>query len=193
LRRRFDDLGQEHVVILAVLRARIATVRFPRLLAALLPLVLLAGACGDDDKGDEDTKVTTETSAGGEKTDGTTVTLKAALSGGEEVPGPGVDPGVGAALVEVSGTKVCPDLKVTMGEQPTGAHIHKGAKGAAGPVFVDLKPDFAPGESAFTSKTCVDVTAAQSAELLADPQAFYLNVHSDAHPNGAVRGQLDKF
>ena len=167
--------------------------RFNRLVAALLPLLVFAGACGgDDDKGD-DTKVTTETSGGGTKTDGTSVTLKAPLSGADEVPGPGITPGVGAALVEVSGTKVCPDLKVTMGEKPTAAHIHKGAKGAAGPVFVDLKPEFTSGESAYQSKTCVDVTAEQSAALIADPQAYYVNVHSEGHPNGAVRGQLDKF
>jgi hypothetical protein len=168
-------------------------VRFNRLAAALLPLVVLAGACGgDDDKGD-DTKVTTETTTGGEKTDGTSVTLKAQLTGSEEVPGPGADPGVGAALVEVSGTKVCPALKVTVGEKPTAAHIHQGAKGAAGPVVVDLKPEFTSGESAYESKTCVDVTAEQSAALIADPQAYYVNVHTDAHPNGAVRGQLAKF
>ena len=167
--------------------------RLIRLVAALLPLVVMTGACGgDDDKGDE-TKVTTQTTAGGTKTDGTSVTLKAALSGADEIPGPGATPGVGAALVEVSGTKVCPDLNVTMGEKPTVAHIHKGAKGAAGPVFVDLKPDFSSGESAYQSKTCVDVTADQSAALLADPQGYYVNVHSDGHPNGAVRGQLDKF
>jgi hypothetical protein len=170
------------------------TARRP-LTALLLSLGLAAGlaACGGDDKGD-DTKVTAETTAGGEKTDGTSVTLKAPMSGGEEVPGPGADPGVGAALVEVSGTKVCADLKVTMGEKPTRAHIHQGAKGASGAVVVDLKPEFTPGESAYTSpKKCVDVTAETSAALIADPSAYYLNIHSDAHPNGAVRGQLDKF
>ena len=168
--------------------------RFNRLVAALLSLVVLAGACGgDDDKGD-DTKVTTETTTGGTKTDGTSVTLKAPLSGAEEVPGPGADPGVGAALVDVSGTKVCADLKVTMGEKPTLAHIHQGAKGASGAVVVNLMPEFTPGESAYSSpKKCVDTTAEISAALIADPQSYYLNVHSDAHPNGAVRGQLAKF
>jgi len=165
------------------------------LTALFLSLGLAAGlvACGDDSKGDKDTKVTTETSAGGEKTDGTSVSLKAPLTGAAEVPGPGADPGVGAALVDISGTKVCPDLKVTMGEKPTAAHIHQGAKGAAGPVVVDLKPEFTPGESAYTSKTCVDVPAETSAALIANPSAYYVNVHSDGHPNGAVRGQLDKF
>ena len=167
--------------------------RFTRVVAALLPLTVLLGACGGDDKDGDGTKVTTESTAGGEKTDGSAVTLKAALSGTEEVPGPGANPGVGAALVDVSGTKVCPTLKVTMGEKPTVAHIHQGAKGAAGPVFVDLKPEFTSGESAYESKTCVDITGEQSAALLANPESYYLNIHSDAHPNGAVRGQLARF
>jgi hypothetical protein len=192
-RRCVDDLGQEHVVILAAQRGRIVTVRFNRLVAALLPLAVILGACGGDDKDGDGTKVTTGSTTGGEKTDGTAVTLKAPLSGADEVPGPGADPGVGAALVDISGTKLCPNLKVTMGEKPTAAHIHQGAKGAAGPVFVDLKPEFTSGESAYESKKCVDITAEQSAALIASPEAYYLNIHSDAHPNGAVRGQLGKF
>lgn len=165
------------------------------LTALLLSLGIAAGlaACGDDDKGDEDTKVTTETTAGGEKTDGTGTTLKAPLNGAEEVPGPGANPGVGAALVNIAGTKVCPELKVTMGEKPTAAHIHQGAKGASGPVVVDLKPEFTSGESAYESKTCVEVPADTAAQLIANPEAYYLNIHSAEHPNGAVRGQLTKF
>jgi len=148
------------------------------------------GACGDGDAEGDETRVTTQSTASGEKTDGNTVTLKAALNGAEEVPGPGANPGVGAASVEVSGTKVCPDLKVTMGEKPTGAHIHKGGKGASGPVVVDLKPEFTPGESAFTAKTCVDAPAETTTALIADPSGYYVNVHSATYPNGALRGQL---
>lgn len=170
----------------------------PRRLAAIVLTLGLAGglgACGGDDE-DDGTEVSTETTASGEKTDGTegrAATLKAPLSGAEEVPGPGADPAVGAALVEVSATQVCSDLKVTMGEKPTKAHIHRGAKGTSGPVVVDLNPTFTPGESAFTSKSCVDAPAETTAALIADPAGHYLNIHSAAHPDGAVRGQLAKF
>jgi CHRD domain-containing protein len=168
-----------------------------RPLAVLLSLGLVAGlgACGNDgdkDK-DKDTKVTTQSTAGGEKTDGTAVSLKAALSGAEEVPGPGANPGVGAALVDIAGTKVCTDLKATMGEKPLKAHIHKGAKGASGPVVVDLMPAFSAGESAYTSKTCVETTADTASQLIADPAGYYLNIHSLGYPDGAMRGQLAKF
>ena len=161
----------------------------------LLSLTLATGlgACGGDDK-DKDTKVTTETSTpGGQKTEGTAVSLKAALNPADEVPGPGAKDGVGAGLVDVAGTKVCSDLKVTMGEKPTKAHIHQGAKGTSGPVVVDLMPSFTAGEAAYTSKTCVEAPAEKAADLIANPAGYYLNVHSDGHPDGAMRGQLATF
>ena len=167
----------------------------PRSLIALfLSIGLAAGgaACGGDDEEGKDTEVTTETTTGGEKTEGTATSLKAALSGTEEVPGPGVKDGVGAAGIDISGTKVCSDLAVTMGEKPLKAHIHKGAKGASGPVVVDLVPVFNPGEAAFTSKSCVETTADTAAQLIADPGGYYVNVHSGSHPDGAMRGQLAK-
>lgn len=165
------------------------------LVTFVLSLGLVAGlaTCGGEGDNDKDTEVTTQSTGGGEKTEGTAVTLKAALSPAEEVPGPGVKDGVGAALVDIAGPKVCSDLKVTMGEKPQKAHIHQGGKGASGSVVVDLMPAFNPGESAFTSKTCVETTADTAAKLIADPAAYYVNIHSNEHPDGAMRGQLAKF
>ena len=167
----------------------------PQLAAAALSLLLSlpAVACGGGGK-DKDTKVTTTGTAGpGVKNDGTAVSLKAPLSGADEVPGPGVKDGVGALLIDLGGSQGCYTLKVTMGEKPTMAHIHQGAKGASGPPVVDLKPAFAPGESAFEAKSCVDIPADTVARMIGDPAAYYVNVHSDAHPDGAMRGQLAKF
>ena len=169
--------------------------RCRRLITILLSFGLAAGlaACGGDGDKDNDTQVTTQTTAGGEKTDGTAVSLKARLSSDEEIPGPGVKDGVGAALVNIAGSKVCSELKVTMGEKPLKAHIHQGSMGASGPVVVDLMPTFTPGESAEISNTCVETTADAAAQVIADPGGFYVNIHSDGHPEGAMRGQLAKF
>jgi CHRD domain len=163
------------------------------LVVTALSLLLVGGACGGDGGKDKDTKVTTGSTAGGEKTDGTAVSLKALLSPAEEVPGPGVKDGIGRVGIDIAGPKVCSDLKVTMGEKPMGAHIHQAAKGMSGPVVVDLKPAFEAGESAYTSKTCVDTTAATASGLIADPAGYYVNIHSELHPDGAMRGQLSKF
>ena len=164
-----------------------------RSVLAVSLLVLVFGACGGDDDEGSETKVTTETSAPGEKTDGAPQTLKSRLSGTEESPGPGVKDGVGSVVIDITGTNVCYDLKATMGEKPTKAHIHEGAKGASGPVVVDLKPAFEPGEAAYTAKSCVDLTPDVAANLLGDPAGYYVNVHSDAHPDGAMRGQLGRL
>jgi hypothetical protein len=168
------------------------TARRP-LAATLLSFVLAAGlgACGGGSKG-KDTKVTIDTAGPGVKNDGTPVSLKAFLKGTEEVPGPGVKDGTGTVLFDVTGTKGCYDLKATMGEKPTKAHIHQGAPGASGPVVVDLMPAFTAGESAFTAKSCVDLPADLATKLISDPSAYYVNVHSENHPDGAMRGQLAK-
>jgi hypothetical protein len=165
-----------------------------RLAATALSLALAAGlgACGGDDDGDKDTKVTIDTAGPGERTDGTSVTLSAVMTGAEEVPGPGVKDGIGSFTFDIAGPKGCYDIKATMGEKPTKAHIHQGAKGTAGPVLVDLMPTFTSGESAFEAKSCVDLPAETAANLIGDPAGFYVNVHSEGHPDGAIRGQLAK-
>lgn len=114
--------------------------------------------------------------------------LSAALTGAAEVPGPGDPDGGGSATVRFDsgvGARLCYDLTVTGIDAATMAHIHRGAGGTAGPVVVPLT---APA-SGFSSG-CVDVTAALSAEILANPGGFYANVHNAAYPGGAVRGQL---
>ncbi len=167
--------------------------------AGLLGVVSLAFAgCGDDetDAADDTTEETTGS------TDATTpapttpapnpdtAALAANLSGAEEVPGPGVTDGVGTVEVTFQGTEVCYDMSVTMGETPTAAHIHGGAKGTAGKVVVDLKPSFTRGESAFLDQDCVAADAATLTSLKSNPSGFYVNVHTAEHKDGAVRGQL---
>jgi hypothetical protein len=162
------------------------------LVAVLVAITLVA--CGGGSGKDSKTKVTTTGTAGpGVKNDGTAVSEKALLSGADVVPGPGVKDGVGALLLNLSGTQGCYTLKVTMGEKPTMAHIHQAAKGASGPPVIDLKPSFAPDEAALVAKSCVDIPADTLSKLIADPSAYYVNVHSDGHPDGALRGQLAKF
>jgi CHRD domain len=66
----------------------------------------------------------------------------------------------------------------------TMAHIHSGAAGVAGPVFVTLT------NTATTVAGCVSATPAQAQAMLSAPNAFYFNVHTAASPGGAMRGQL---
>lgn len=65
-------------------------------------------------------------------------------------------------------------------------HIHRGGPTANGPVVVALAPPGANGNSS----GCSVATAAVIDELIASPANFYVNVHTQEHPGGAMRAQL---
>lgn len=166
-----------------------------RLIAAgLLGAVGLAFAgCGDDDDSGAIIDTTEETTGSSEATTpapAEATVLSTNLSGEEEVPGPGVADGVGTATITLKEGQLCYELSATMGETPTAAHVHQGAKGAAGKVVVDLKPSFTNGESAFLGEDCVAADAVTLSSLEGDPGGFYVNIHTAEHKDGALRGQL---
>jgi hypothetical protein len=111
------------------------------------------------------------------------------LTGAAEVPGPGDPDGGGTTQVTLNTDKneVCYDLTVTKVDDATAAHIHEGAVGKDGPVKVPL--DTPKGGSA---KGCKTADAAVIKDIMANPANYYVNVHSTAHPKGAIRGQLSK-
>ena len=110
-----------------------------------------------------------------------------ALVGQQEVPGPGDPDGTGTAKITADATtnQVCYDLTVQNISRPTAAHIHKGARGVAGPPVVTLE---APTSGAISK--CMGVDKAIAAGIIADPSSYYVNVHTADYPDGAVRGQL---
>jgi CHRD domain len=115
--------------------------------------------------------------------------LSTMLTGAAEVPGPGDTDGTGTADIKVNPgqTEICYSLTVSGIDPATAAHIHRGAATVAGPVVVPLA---APASGA--SKGCATVTRELATEIIKDPEAFYVNVHNRAFPQGAVRGQLSK-
>jgi hypothetical protein len=84
---------------------------------------------------------------------------------------------------------------LNISQQPTAGHIHKGAPGQAGPVVFPfaqpglIDPSIGEVEWADTAPAKPSLIAA----LLANPQAYYVNVHTRSFPNGAIRGQLGKW
>jgi hypothetical protein len=111
-------------------------------------------------------------------------TLVAALAGSNETAGGDPD-GTGTAVVTFEGDMVMFDITLADVDEPiTAAHIHAGAAGEDGPVVVDF--DFAAnGPTGF-----VYADPYLLEEILGSPESFYVNVHSEAYPDGAVRGQL---
>ena len=109
------------------------------------------------------------------------------LNDTNEFPGPGDPAGSGEATITVNTAtgQVCLNLTTVGLPSITAAHIHPGAAGTANPPVVDFNVT-----SGTSVAKCVASTALQAAAIVANPTAFYLNAHTTAFPNGAIRGQL---
>jgi hypothetical protein len=113
--------------------------------------------------------------------------LEASLTGEKEVPGPGDPNGRGEAEVKVYKAKVCYELEVKRIKPATAAHIHLGLRGEAGDIVVPLKP---PTDG--SSEGCTAISEQLSKQLREHPSRYYVNVHNDPYPDGAIRGQLHR-
>jgi CHRD domain len=116
------------------------------------------------------------------------------LTGAAEVPGPGDPDASGAAVITLNQGlgEVCFDLNwAGIDGAVTAAHIHVGSAGVAGPVVVPLFAGaFAGTDSA--SACVLGVSEELIKAIRHDPDNYYVNVHSDVFPAGAIRGQLGK-
>ncbi len=116
-----------------------------------------------------------------------TVQLTASLTGANEVGDAGGDPdGTGSATITIDAAtnQVCFEVSVAGIDPVMAGHIHTGGAGTNGGVVVDL------GLNATTSSGCVTSDVATVASILNAPSLFYVNVHTEAFPDGAIRGQL---
>jgi hypothetical protein len=115
--------------------------------------------------------------------------LNVTLSGTAEVPGPGDPDGRGTARVRINLGKqqICYNLSVSNIVPATAAHIHEGSSTEAGPVVVTLTPP-----TRGSSNGCVAIERELAQRILRSPTNFYVNVHNEPFPKGAVRGQLGK-
>ena len=122
---------------------------------------------------------------------GGTKVFFAVMTGGKEVKAgesAGDPDGRGAFSATLDGRTLCYGIQVKNIANPVAAHIHTGGPEDRGAVVVPLKQPAKgdPGASA----QCVRVSRSQAGALNANPASFYVNVHTAALPNGAVRGQL---
>jgi hypothetical protein len=142
------------------MRRRISSSLLPAVLATLASLMLAAGVIAAETRLSADL-----TNAGAGDPDG---------SGSASIT---VDPDTG---------EVCWDLTVENIADVTASHIHVGAAGEDGDVVVPLDVDGFSG----TSDGCVDASDADLDAIVADPAGFYVNIHTEDYPAGAIRGQL---
>lgn len=114
------------------------------------------------------------------------------MNGAEECSAPGVceagDPdGSGFALITLNPghASVCWELTVEDIEPATAAHIHRAPAGSPGPVVVPLSPP-----TSGSSSGCTTAEPTLIEDIIENPEEYYVNVHNNPYPGGAVRGQL---
>lgn len=112
-----------------------------------------------------------------------------AMVGSVEVPAAGDPDGFGTATLRVNPGRreLCYTLEVSGIEPATLAHIHRAPAGSSGAPVVTLE---APTSG--TSSDCVEVARALAGAILRNPADYYVNVHNDEYPGGALRGQLSR-
>jgi hypothetical protein len=115
--------------------------------------------------------------------------LEATMTGAVEVPtgdpdGSGraeftLNPGLGI---------ICYEIEVSGIEPPIAAHIHRAPAGVAGPIVVPLVAPTSGSVEACATNVDRDLVL----DIIQNPSAYYVNVHTHDFPAGAVRGQLSK-
>jgi hypothetical protein len=116
------------------------------------------------------------------------------LTGAAEVPGPGDPDASGTAFITLNQGQgeVCFDLSwARIDGTVTAAHIHVGPATVAGDVVVPLFAGSFAGTD--TASGCVSGVSEELIKAIRqNPENYYVNVHSDVFPAGAIRGQLGK-
>ena len=131
-----------------------------------------------------------------------TVKASAELNGVKEVDAmgnPSGDPdGTGTAdftLTRKRGKpqgKVCFDVSFQNIGAPFVAHIHPGAAGVNGPPLITLFENTTGGTFTSPQSGCVKAPKGQVKQVSKNPGNFYINIHNDEFPAGAIRAQLKK-
>lgn len=110
--------------------------------------------------------------------------VKVELGGAQEVP-PVSTRAAGSGVLTINQDMSVSGGIATTGVAATMAHIHVGKAGANGPVAVTLTRN---GDYGWTVPPGAKLTEAQYQAYRAGE--LYVNVHSEAHKGGEIRGQL---
>ncbi len=112
-------------------------------------------------------------------------TLTAQLAGSAETDEDGT--GTATLVLDPDAGTACWEMTAEGIDPVTISHIHEGAEGVDGDVVVDLDLDGFEG----TSEGCNEAAEAEALQaIIDDPAGYYVNLHNEAFPGGAIRGQL---
>jgi hypothetical protein len=114
--------------------------------------------------------------------------LEAKLKGKEE-PAGGDKDGTGLAQIEtkIAKSKLCYLIEYEDIEPADAAHIHKAPKGEDGKIVVPLFEEATESPA----EDCIKVAKERLLKkIVKNPADYYVNVHNEEFPDGAIRGQL---
>jgi CHRD domain len=106
------------------------------------------------------------------------------LNGEQEVP-PVSTPARGTGVFKFDADGAVSGKVTTTGISGTAAHIHEAPAGEAGGVIIPLVKD---SDNTWAVPAGTKLSQAQEAAYKAGD--LYVNVHSDAHKDGEIRGQI---
>jgi hypothetical protein len=117
-------------------------------------------------------------------------TLTATLAGVLEGESPGDEDGSGTAsiVIDPAAGTACWNLTAENIMPVTQSHIHIGAEGESGDIVVPLDVDGFEGSSEGCIEPMEDAAVLQ--EIVDNPAGYYVNLHTEDFPAGAIRGQL---
>ncbi len=129
---------------------------------------------------------TTFTGTGGVVLGTSSVLFRSTLNGSKEVPSVSTSStGSGSFTLTANGLQYDIMLSTISGSMITGAHFHRGATGINGPVVETLSFTNLRATGTWTNLT------AQERDDILDGR-IYVNVHTNANPNGEIRGQVER-
>ena len=117
-------------------------------------------------------------------------TLTATLAGVQEGDTPGDEDGAGTAsiVIDPAAGTACWTLTAESITPVTQSHIHIGSEGESGDIVVPLDVDGFEGSSEGCIEPMEDAAVLQ--EIVDNPAGYYVNLHTEDFPAGAIRGQL---
>ena len=123
--------------------------------------------------------------------------FQAELTGGKEVPMVETE-ATGSAILAFNNENREFDLKLTIqgltADSITASHIHTGAVGVNGPIIFDLGSGSQYTSNGTQIQRGIDDGIFPSANTNAlFSRNTYINVHTDDHPDGEIRGELSPF
>ncbi|HEX2042153.1 MAG TPA: CHRD domain-containing protein [Acidimicrobiales bacterium] len=122
--------------------------------------------------------------AGASPAGAVTRTFTVVMTGGEETPVGDLDgSGVARFTINTDTNRICYVIRVSGIAPSFAAHIHVAPRGEPGPVVVPLA-------SPTRGRASGCVTDADADAIASDPANYYVNVHNQPFPGGALRAQL---